>query len=291
MKTYLECIPCFVRQATEAVQLATSCEDKQLKLIQKLLEEISRFDLSLSPPYIGQKVHRLIKEITGNPDPYQKIKERANRAALSLLPRLRQKIKESDDPFEMAVRYSIAGNIIDSAAKGSIGTEDIERDILGATSLLLDKEEVAHLKEEITRAKSILFLGDNAGEIVFDRLLVEKIPREKITYAVRGAPSINDATLEDARASGITELATVIDNGSDAPGTILDDCSRDFQRSFWKSDVIIAKGQGNYESLSNVRHNIFFLFKVKCTVVEKEVGLPVGSLVVKGQKYKTKGER
>ncbi|OQX88587.1 MAG: hypothetical protein B6D65_05670 [candidate division Zixibacteria bacterium 4484_93] len=94
MKTYLECIPCFVRQATEAVQLATSCEEKQVRFIQKLLEEISQFDLSLSPPYIGQKVHRLIKEITGNPDPYQKIKEMTNRAALSLLPRLRQRIKE-----------------------------------------------------------------------------------------------------------------------------------------------------------------------------------------------------
>ena len=291
MKTYLECIPCFVRQATEAVQLATSCEEKQVEFIQKLLEEISQFDLSLPPPHIGQKIHRLIKETTGNTDPYQKIKERINREALALLPHLRQKIKESDDPFEMAVRYSIAGNIMDSAAKGAIGTEEIERDILDATSPPLDKEEVAHLKEEITKAKSILFLGDNAGEIVLDRLLIEKMPREKITYVVRGAPTINDATFEDARASGITELATVIDNGSDAPGTILGDCSEDFQRRFWRSDLIISKGQGNYESLSDVRHNIFFLFKVKCHVVEKEIRLPVGSLVVKGQKYKTKGEK
>ncbi|MDD3250836.1 MAG: ARMT1-like domain-containing protein, partial [Smithellaceae bacterium] len=134
-------------------------------------------------------------------------------------------------------------------------------------------------KKSVARAKQILYLADNAGEIFFDRLLIEQLGSAKITLAVRGKPVINDATREDALASGMDEIALVIDNGSDAPGTILEDCSAEFRAHFDKADMIIAKGQGNYESLANEDRPIFFLFRTKCSVISRRSGYSIGTYV------------
>lgn len=139
----------------------------------------------------------------------------------------------------------------------------------------------AALFEAAAKARSILYLADNAGEIVFDRILIEALPASRVTVAVRGGPVINDATLADAETAGIHEIATVIDNGSDAPGTLLAECSPEFRARFEAADLVIAKGQGNFETLSDTRKHIFFLLSVKCPLVAAEVGAPVGSLVVK----------
>ena len=136
------------------------------------------------------------------------------------------------------------------------------------------------LKTEIDKAGSVLYLADNAGETVFDRVFLEQFTSEKVTLAVRGAPAINDATLEDAMEAGLHRVARLIDNGSGAPATVLSDCSVEFRRIFEKADVIIAKGQGNYESLSSSDANIFFLFRVKCNLVAEHSGFPIGSLVL-----------
>jgi len=139
---------------------------------------------------------------------------------------------------------------------------------------------LAEFSRAIAAAERILYLADNAGEIVFDRLLIERLPTEKVTVAVRGLPVINDATLIDAEYAGITELVEVIDNGSDAPGTILEDCSEAFLERFHAADLIISKGQGNYETLSQVHKDIYFLLKVKCPVVARDVGCQMNSLVL-----------
>ena len=125
-----------------------------------------------------------------------------------------------------------------------------------------------------------LYLADNAGEIVFDRLLIERLPAEKVTLAVRGGAVLNDATLIDAENTGITELVEVIRNGSDAPGTILEDCSEEFKRCFAAADLIVAKGQGNYESLSHFKKKIYFLLTVKCSVVAQDLKCCVNDLVL-----------
>ena len=129
-------------------------------------------------------------------------------------------------------------------------------------------------------AGRILYLCDNAGEILFDKLLIEQLPYGKVTVSVRGFPVINDATMIDAEAAGLTALVEVIDNGSDAPGTLLEDCRRDFQERFKQADLVIAKGQGNYESLSEVRKEIFFLLNVKCQVIARKLGYHIGDLVL-----------
>jgi uncharacterized protein with ATP-grasp and redox domains len=134
--------------------------------------------------------------------------------------------------------------------------------------------------QSVSQAQNILYLADNAGEIVFDRLLIEQLSPKQITLVVRGEPIINDATLTDAQAAGLDEIVNIIDNGSDAPGTILKDCSQNLKRHFAAADLILAKGQGNFETLSDEPKNIFFLFKVKCSVVGKYTGIPVGTHVL-----------
>jgi uncharacterized protein with ATP-grasp and redox domains len=182
----------------------------------------------------------------------------------------------------MAVRFAIAGNAIDFALQTLQDAEAAVYTIHHAKDATLNGDTEA-FKEEIVAAQNILYLADNAGEIVFDRLLLEQMPRERTTLVVRGAPVINDATMKDARAAGITSLVEVVDNGSDAPGTVLDDCSPAFLARFDKADLVVAKGQGNFETLSDVSKNIWFLLKVKCRVIAAPLHCEVGSMVIRKQ--------
>jgi damage-control phosphatase, subfamily I len=146
----------------------------------------------------------------------------------------------------------------------------------------IDEEAVLSLREAINAADKVLFLCDNAGEIVFDQYLIQDTPCEKFTCAVRGAPVINDALLEDARVAGLTDLVKVISNGSDIPGTVLEACSTEFKKTFFDADVVIAKGQGNFETLSELTSKrIFFLLQVKCLVIARDIGFPVGTFVIR----------
>ena len=144
----------------------------------------------------------------------------------------------------------------------------------------LSSSHTEELRTAINNAKQILYLGDNAGEIVFDKLFIEHLPKEKIIFAVRGKPVINDATMKDAEDIGLTDILKVIDNGSGYPGTVLQSCSEEFQEVFNGADLIISKGQGNYETLSENRQNIFFLLKIKCDIVARDLNGNVGDFVV-----------
>jgi len=270
-----------VGQALKAVQFITDDKIIHEKVVREVLRTAGEMDLSSTPPAMGQIIHQVIRQYTGNEDPYREVKKHSNQLGLKMYPELKGKIEQSENPFEMAVRVAIAGNIIDFAKINELDDEKIYQVIEDSFTAPLPKENVNEFRRAIEDANDILFLGDNAGEIVFDRLLLEQMPQEKITFAVRGGPVINDATMKDAEDAGITELVEVIDNGSDAPGTILESCSEDFVRRFETADLIVAKGQGNFETLSDVENNIFFLLKVKCPVVTQDVGLEVGSLVLK----------
>jgi uncharacterized protein with ATP-grasp and redox domains len=175
----------------------------------------------------------------------------------------------------MAARLAIAGNLMDMGVIGNLTEAEVRQTMEQALHAPFFGE-LDKFRQAVGDAKSILYLADNAGEIVFDRLLIEQLPTERVTLAVRGAPIINDVTLIDAQAVGLDQIVEVIDNGSDAPGTILSDCSPEFLRRFAAADLIISKGQGNFETLSGEAGNIFFLFKVKCPKVANLVGQPVG---------------
>jgi len=228
---------------------------------------------------MGQRIHRMIRKLSGNDDPYKKHKEHFNQFALGLYPELKKKIKHFANPLMAAVRVAIAGNIIDFGPNHKVDRsfvyETIEQSLSEKVFGNIDE-----MLNAIGLAKNVLYLGDNAGEIVFDRLLIEQLSFNTVTFVVRGGPVVNDATIDDAEYVGMTSLVEVIDNGSDAPGTIIEDCSEEFRRRFFGADLIIAKGQGNYEALNDVQKDIFFMLKAKCPVIARDIGCEVGNLVI-----------
>ena len=281
MRIFLDCVPCFIRQALDSARLATDDEQIHEQVVRETLRLAADLDMSQSPPAIGQKIHRLIRELIGNTDPYRELKQRFNRLAMRMCIELAEQVRASEDPLETAVRLAIAGNIIDLGVKTSIAESDIERIIRDCLTADFDSQQLEDFRNAVSRAKRILYLADNAGEIVFDRLLIELLPYEKITVVVKGEPVINDATMEDAEFAGLTEMTEVIDNGSDGPGTILETCSQAFRNRFEDTDLIIAKGQGNYETLSYSDKNIFFILKAKCPVIARDLGCEVGQMILK----------
>ena len=280
MKTYFDCIPCFIRQVLDSVRMTTT--DKQIheKVLRKALRLASEMDLRQSPPAMAQIIHRFIRQITGVKDPYLEVKNRFNMLALKMYPDLKQRIEASADTLETAVRLAIAGNIIDFGVNSEVQENTVERTISESLADELDLDALQKFRDTTAAAKDILYLADNAGEIVFDRLLIEQLPYEKVTFVVKGSPVLNDATIEDAQIAGLTDIVDVIDNGSDAPGTILEDCSEDLRRRFNKADLLIAKGQGNFETLNNVYKNKFFLLRPKCSVLAEHLGCKIGSLIL-----------
>ena len=279
MHTALECIPCFARQALEASRFVTDDPEIHERLLRDVLRATARMDFSQSPPVVARRIHRALRAMTGVADPYRAVKDRFNRMALDMLPEMEAMVVGAADPFGLAVRLSIAGNVIDLGVDGNITEEEARRSIRNALHEPFEGD-IDALKQSVDAARRIIYLADNAGEIVFDRLLIEQLPTGRVTLAVRGGPILNDATMEDALAAGLCEAVEVIGNGSDAPGTVLHDCSDTFRRCFAKADVVIAKGQGNFETLSDEPGNIFFLFKAKCPVIAEHVGLPMGTHVL-----------
>ena len=283
MKTFFDCIPCFLSQTLATLRKITDDETIHEKSLREVLCLLSEMNLVVSPPVMAQQIHRTIREITGNRDPFAKEKKEHNHFAMSLIPDIRERYQNNPDLFVNMLRLSIAGNIIDSGVKDEIKRSMVLQSIDRSMNISINMKAVNQLHDAIMEADDILYLGDNAGEIVFDRLFIEQMPYEKVTYVVRGGPIINDATIDDAREVNMFDLVDVIDNGSDAPGTILENCSHEFKKRFASSDLVIAKGQGNYETLSDVSKRIFFLLQVKCPVIAKDIGCEVGSFVVKGK--------
>jgi uncharacterized protein with ATP-grasp and redox domains len=278
MKTSLDCIACLVRQAAEAVKMSVSSDEERKRLMRNVLQWLGGVDFNQTPPAASQMIHRHLRECLSTHDPYRQAKDKQNDMAAELIPSIRKHIASSIDPLTMAVRYAIAGNIIDLGAKNKIGYGEIYADLQSASMQPL-YGDIEAFKKAVQKAKTILYLADNAGEIFFDRLLIEQLSGAEITMAVRGAPVINDATLADALAAGMDEIAEVIDNGSDAPGTLLEDCSAEFRRRFDEADLVIAKGQGNFESLSDEQREIFFLFRTKCPTISRHSGFCIGTYV------------
>jgi damage-control phosphatase, subfamily I len=279
MKTSLDCLPCFVRQALEAARFMSDDPSLHEQILRQVMRSLADIDFSQAPPVMAQVFYRRLGEIARVDDLYRPAKERFNRLAMDLLPELRTRVRESADPLAAAVRLAIAGNVIDFGINGGIAEQEVYEAVKRAFSEPL-AGEIEEFREAIGRAEKILYLTDNAGEIVFDRLLIEQLPVERVVVGVRGRPVINDATIADARAVGLDEIVSVIDNGADVPGTALAVCSAEFLEVFSRSDLVIAKGQGNFETLNDNPGPVFFLFKVKCPVVASHVGLPLGSHVL-----------
>lgn len=289
MKTYLECISCFFKQALEAARMAGADDETQKKILDEVAKAIPEIKLSSTPPEMGKTIHDVVKKMTGQEDPYKELKEKANEQTLKIYPELRKKIESSEDKLLMALELAIAGNIIDYGTKNSLDVEKELTKILQREQSVIEDEKESifdfkSFKDAVKGAGSILYIGDNVGETVFDCILLEEIkrifPEKEIIYAVREKPIINDALKEDAVKAGIDNFAEIISSGSEVPGTIIPLCSKPFIDIFKKADLVISKGQGNYETLSDEKRPIFFLFMAKCPVIARDVNCEVGEIIL-----------
>jgi hypothetical protein len=284
MKTHLDCIPCFARQALEAGRRISPDPACHERVLRDVLRWAADMDMDQPPPVLGQRLHRRLREIVGLEDPYREVKRAQNRLAESVVAGLEADVAAAADPLDLAVRLAIAGNVIDLGVDGDVTEAGVREAVRRALNEPV-AGDLEGFRRSVAEARSILYLADNAGEIVFDRLLVERLPAGRVTVAVRGAPVINDATRDDAKAAGLERFAEIIDNGSDAPATVLGDCGPGFLRRYAEADLVLAKGQGNFESLGEERREIFFLFKVKCPVIARHAGYPVGThVLMRGRK-------
>lgn len=279
MKTYLDCYPCFLRQALSAARRADASEAQQRQILLNTMHELSGMPEDATPLQMAHGIHRQVRQLTHNTDPYQQAKAIATQQALALYPKLKESVDRSIDPLETAVRIAIAGNIIDLGVAESYDLEATLKRVLTDQFAINDLQA---LRNALKQNHSILYLADNAGETVFDRVLIETL-NQPVTYVVKASPIINDATREDAIASGIDQVAKIIDNGSDAPGTLWEQCSIAFRQQFTQADLIIAKGQANYESLSGSHAPIFFLLQAKCNVIARNLGVTEGGIILKQQ--------
>lgn len=276
MKAYAECYPCFFNQVLKTVRLVTSDEKKVWESLIAVSSFLPRVSFDVPPPAISRDVYRIISEITGVKDPYLAVKKKCTELALAHYSELKTCLTREDDRLKAAVRMAIAGNMIDFGVDLEF---DFKLDVDKILSQELAVDDYPDFQRELKTAQSVLYLGDNAGETLFDRILIEEIGKPTV-YAVRERPVINDVVYADAVAAGIDKVANIVSSGCDSPGTIVDLCSEEFLELLNTSDLVISKGQGNYEGLSDVQIPIFFLLKTKCGVIARHIGIPLGSVIL-----------
>ena len=284
MQTYNQCLACFERQAADVCSIAQLSPEKTQSILASARARIRIFPREQPPIRMAVEIHELIRAESGIADPYAALKKAANDVCRGLGPQLMACMAGSSRPLETATKLAIAGNIIDYGAYGlrdvsQVNLVDVIEQVLAQPLTGGAIEQFEHL---IHISEHILYIADNAGECFFDVPLLDVLPTGKVTYAVRGGPVLNDATFEDAHAANIPDRCTVIDTGDHAPGILLDRCSPAFLRAFNDSDLIISKGQGNYESMSDMTEKtIVFLTKVKCEMIAQDIGHRLGSNVIK----------
>lgn len=278
MRSCLECVPCFFDQALRIGRVATDDEQKIKRLLDEIGAALKDIPLESTPPEAGRVIQRKIREIMGSIDPYKDIKDESTKRALRLYPHLKKAVERSNDRLLTAIRVAIAGNVIDMGPNKSFNIERDVDEILRKDFAVCDHDRFKHCLDE---TNEILYIGDNAGECVFDKVLIEEM-KKPVTYVVRGMPVINDATYEDAIQAGIDEVATILSSGTDAAGTVLGTCSDEFREVYNNARFVVSKGQGNYEALSGERRPIFFLLKAKCRVIADDISVNEDDIVLRG---------
>ncbi len=275
MRTELDCLVCLYRQALNTARLATDSEKLQRRILTETAALLPRLDPALSPPENSIRLYRLIAKLSNNPDPYAQLKKTGNEHALRLRDRVQKSISTAHDPLFTAILFAIAGNIIDHGAPRNFDLDQTINDCLRKTPAIND---YALLKEDLKKAKNILYLGDNCGELVFDGLLIELLPG-KVTLALKEKPIINDALPADARLCGLDKICRVISNGTDCPGTPINLCGEEFKEAMAEADLIISKGQGNFETLSHLSGGppLYFFLTTKCPIVAQRAREAAGA--------------
>ncbi|ABR54474.1 protein of unknown function DUF89 [Methanococcus vannielii SB] len=299
MKIKPECAVCITRQVVDAVKEITSDEKERFKLIHEGMKKINEvYGEFIVPAFMGTSVHRHLKAVSYNNDPYKNLKESANEFAIKYL-KEEEALLEDIDPLKRLknkIKLSIAGNVIDF---GPYGTDiDVTEKVKNTVSGTLKIDFSSELFDDLKKSKQIFYICDNAGEIIFDRVLIEELKKYvNVVVSVKGMPILNDATYNDAVIAGIDKITRVITSGTDVIGTKFEESSSEFIEEFNKSDIIIAKGMGNYESLTEYEENpvflndkenktpklkvpIYYIFKAKCPPIAKNVGVNEGDNIL-----------
>jgi len=278
LNVQMPCFPCFFNQALIAISLVTDDRRRKWELLKLAFDPVKEATLDETPAHIATRIYSRLRAELDGIDPFKELKRRCTNAALQMVERLRKEVAASQDPLEAAIKVSVAGNVIDFGIFSDVHFESVLADIVHNRFAVLSLEE---LRADLRSGKRIMFLADNAGELVFDSLLIEQLLEScEVCVGVKSVPVINDATVEDAEASSLPAGVRVIENGSDCVGTILSTCSDHFRAEFDAADLIISKGQANFETLDTLLdRNIYFLLKAKCDVIARRMGVKKDSLV------------
>jgi len=283
MKIENACVECIIGQTQRVADAIGADAVLREKIKQDVLAMSKDFDFAKSPPEVARAVYEHLAVLAGKKDLYDEVKRHSTEKAKTFVPFLREQITRAEDPFLTAVKIAVAGNVIDLAAEV---TFDLDTEIDKLFHAPFAHDDVALLRQKLAAAKTLLYIGDNAGEHIFDALAIEAFkalfPHLEITYMTRGRPIINDVTYDEAVEDGLQRVAHLVDSGVDTPGFVYKRASEAARALFDGSDVVLTKGMGNYECLSpSPRKDLAYLLKVKCNVVSRSLGADVGSLICK----------
>lgn len=281
MKSTIDCVYCYLKQAVSCMTIKGIDEKEQHRVIYRLMDDIKELDPEDTPALNSTKVLLKTYKMIGIDDPYDQAKKSSNDLALALYPKVKEILSGSQDRLLDALKISVAGNVIDLGINRSF---DIEGSLRHSLEDGFSINHYARFREMLAETDQVLFLGDNAGEIVFDKILVEELRAlgKQVVYVVKGGPILNDSTMEDALYSGLDQVAKVITTGSRYLGVNLDDASEEFLKEMKEASLVIAKGQANFESLEDealAAGKTFFLLKIKCESVGDVAEAPFGDVV------------
>lgn len=292
MKTFIDCIPCYMLQAVQTGRLCGLSDDRIKKLLDTIGKQIEHFSLDDPPPLMVARLQQTVTGMIGIEDPMKELKRKSNEAALGYYDRVMKMIVGSKDPLRMAIQATIAGNIIDYGAIRDLDVDAELTRLMQEEQFRLEREDgelfaYERFVDELSKAETLLYVGDNAGEIVFDKALLATIkrlfPRLEVTFATRGKPILNDALIEDARSIGLHEMVHVVSSGVGTPGLVLELANPEFRDAFYDFDLIISKGQGNIEALFDIDAPIYFLLVAKCQPIADMLGCKVRDIILKRQ--------
>ncbi|WP_292658088.1 DUF89 domain-containing protein [Nitratifractor sp.] len=276
-----DCLACLYNQMLR-LSKAMHCDDAcATKIMEESAARIARLRMDQTPPEAAAILYPEAAAVKGAADPYAELKALSTQRAASLIPGARQAVTAAKEPLDAALRAAVAGNVIDYATQVAFGLEEEIRTIFEVPFSIDHKERFLG---KLRWARNLLVIGDNVGEHLFDKLMMETfrqyLPELEIRYMVRGRPIINDVTFKEAKEAGIGDVARIVDSGVDTPGFLLERASDEGRRAYEEADLILAKGMGNYECMESwADERVMFLLKIKCDVVARKLGKKIGDLI------------
>ena len=277
-----KCVLCILNQILRVSDYLKLEKSKADLIFKGVLKKVSNMNFSnITSPEFSEKVYDIFNEVLDEKDPYKRLRKEQNDMVLDRIDFFRNKIKNSSDPLFVSGLYSLVGNVIDYGSEEILDTNEIFGKV---DSIKIVVNDYTKFKKCLKRGKRLLIIADNAGEAVFDMLFIERIkifnPGIEVHYGVRSKPAINDVLKEDAEYIGLNRVASILETGSTFAGTVISRSTEKLKNVYYNSDIIVSKGQGNFETLEGEPENIFYVFKVKCDVVARYVHLDYGSLVM-----------